>query len=154
MGAVASVLAIGILPLVASAAATISAVNPTGVAAGSADTTITVTGTGFVLGSVVRLNGTNLSTTYVSSTQLTATVPAGELSNVASPQLTVYNPDGSSSNGVAFTVSATVGSQNPGLPNTGLAPTSSVNVGALLAALLATAGAMGALYLGARIFSR
>jgi hypothetical protein len=42
-----------------------------------------VNGTGFISGSAVNWNGTALSTTFVSSSQLTATIPASDIANLA-----------------------------------------------------------------------
>jgi hypothetical protein len=50
-----------------------------------------VTGTGFVNGSVVKLNGNSLPTTFVSGTNLTATFPS--VSTPAVEIVTVLNPD-------------------------------------------------------------
>src|SRR5262249_22866512 len=75
------------------------------------DLTLTVNGSGFVLGSQVQWNGTNMATTYVSSSQLTALLPAELFApfnvygwNGSPPQITVFNPlpGGGTSNGVAF----------------------------------------------------
>jgi uncharacterized protein (DUF1800 family) len=54
--------------------------------------TITVTGSNFVNGAVVNLGSQSLSTTFVSSTQLTATGTAAA-SQVGNVQLTVTNPN-------------------------------------------------------------
>jgi hypothetical protein len=55
---------------------TITSLAPATAVAGSAGFTLTVNGTGFVSSSVVNFNGTALTTTFVSATQLTAAVPA------------------------------------------------------------------------------
>ncbi len=52
---------------------------------------LTVTGTGFVSGSVVQAAGTNQTTTFVSSTQLQATVPVG--TGVTTVAVDVVNPN-------------------------------------------------------------
>ena len=56
---------------------------------------LTVNGSNFVTGAVVRWNGVALSTVRVSSTQLTAAVPAANLALPApgSAAITVFNPD-------------------------------------------------------------
>ena len=59
--------------------------------AGAPPFSLTVTGTGFVNGSVVRLNGTALPTTYVSTTNLAATFPT--VASPGSELITVVNPD-------------------------------------------------------------
>jgi len=70
----------------------VSAISPNLVQASSADFTLTVTGTGFNGGSTVNLDTTPLPTTYVSATQLTATVSASEIANYGWAAITVSNP--------------------------------------------------------------
>src|SRR5207247_10350 len=55
---------------------TTTSISPTCIAAGSADFILTVNGTNFVSTSTVNWNGAPLATSFVSSTQLAATVPA------------------------------------------------------------------------------
>jgi uncharacterized protein (TIGR03437 family) len=52
---------------------------PNSATAGGAAFTLTVNGTNFVSGSIVRWNGSNRTTTFVSSTQLTAQIPASDI---------------------------------------------------------------------------
>jgi uncharacterized protein (DUF1800 family) len=52
---------------------------------------LTVTGTGFVSGSVIQAGGANQTTTFVSSTQLQATVPVG--TGVTTVAVDVVNPN-------------------------------------------------------------
>jgi hypothetical protein len=54
--------------------------------------TLTVNGTGFVSGSTVNWNGTALTTTLVSNSQLTATVPAANVAAAGTASVTVTNP--------------------------------------------------------------
>jgi hypothetical protein len=54
----------------------LTAVSPASVVAGSSQQTLTVAGTGFVPSSVVDWNGTPLTTSWVSGTELKATPPA------------------------------------------------------------------------------
>ncbi len=85
---------------------TISSHAPTSVIAGGPGFTLTVDGTGFLNpGSVVRLDGTNLPTTYVNSGQLTATVTASQIQASGNVVVTVFNsgPGGGSSNGRTLT---------------------------------------------------
>jgi hypothetical protein len=65
---------------------------PDAVAPGGPDFTLTVNGTGFVSGSVVQWNGTALATTFVSGSQLTATVPASDITVASTDSVTVVNP--------------------------------------------------------------
>jgi hypothetical protein len=54
----------------------ITSVSPSRVPAGSSALTMTITGSGFLNTSAVEVGGITEPTTYVSSTQLTVTVPA------------------------------------------------------------------------------
>jgi hypothetical protein len=69
---------------------------------GGGDTGVTVNGSGFVSTSQVRAEGSLLLTTFVSSTQLTATVPASALSAPGRVSFTVVSPSpgGGTSNAV------------------------------------------------------
>ncbi len=64
------------------------------------------TGSGFVASSLVQWNGTNLATTYVSGTVLTATVRSSDLSAVGPVPVTVVNtgPGGGVSRAQTFTI--------------------------------------------------
>jgi uncharacterized protein (TIGR03437 family) len=84
----------------------ITSLSPNSAIAGGAAFTLTVNGTGFVSGSLVQWNGSALATTFVSATQLTATVPASLILSAGSPGIAILNPDGSSSSVTTFAVSA------------------------------------------------
>src|SRR5271156_3116712 len=58
---------------------------------GSAAFTLTVYGTGFASGAVVNWNGTPLTTTFVTSSELTAAVPATNAAAAATALVTVSN---------------------------------------------------------------
>jgi hypothetical protein len=64
---------------------------------------------------VVRWNAANRTTTYVSSTQLTASIPASDYSTGGTAQVTVFNPTpgGGPSNAVAFNIPNFSLSKNP-----------------------------------------
>ena len=66
--------------------------SPSGAAPGGSSFTLTVPGTGFVAGAAARWKGGPLATTLVSSTKLTATVPAANISAPGTALLTVSNP--------------------------------------------------------------
>ena len=69
------------------------------------DTVITVNGINFASDSIVRWNGTDLGTVFVSASQLTATVPAANLAASALANITVFNPTANtSSRQLVFTV--------------------------------------------------
>ena len=70
----------------------IVSISPNLVQAGSAAFTLTVSGAGFNPNSTVNLGTTALTTSYVSPTQLTANVTAGEVANYGWEAVTVSNP--------------------------------------------------------------
>src|SRR5882757_10052653 len=97
---------------------TITSINPSSSLAGSPQFILTVNGTNFVATSSVRWNGTALTTTFVSSTQLTATVTAALVANAGTASVTVVNPapGGGTSNAQTFTINnpvPTITSLNP-----------------------------------------
>jgi hypothetical protein len=65
---------------------------PMTVAPGSSGFTLMVNGTGFVSGAIVNWNDAPLTTTFVSSSQLTATVPAANVAKPGTASVTVINP--------------------------------------------------------------
>lgn len=85
---------------------------PTSVAPGGSAFTLTVNGTGFVSGAVVNWNGTPLDTTFVSTSKLTAAVPATNIAVATTAAVTVADPTpgGGSSNPVFFPVSVAASS--------------------------------------------
>jgi hypothetical protein len=92
--------------LTVNASSTISAIQPASGNLGDPATTVTVTGIGFLANSVVQLNGSALTTTYVSSTELQAVVPASFFSAVQSGSITVNTPGDPLSSAVQFNVIA------------------------------------------------
>jgi polygalacturonase/sugar lactone lactonase YvrE len=91
---------------VSNPAPTLTMLSQTSATGGTASFTLTVTGTNFVTTSAVQWNGVALATTFVSSTQLTATVPASDISTGGTPKVTVFNPapGGGTSTGLTFTI--------------------------------------------------
>jgi peptidoglycan/xylan/chitin deacetylase (PgdA/CDA1 family) len=83
----------------------LSSISPNAVNAG-ADAGLTVTGAGFTSQSTVQLSGTSLVTTFGSSTQLTAVIPAAQLTSAGTLPVTVVTPSpgGGTSNAVDLTV--------------------------------------------------
>jgi 6-phosphogluconolactonase len=67
-----------------------------------------VLGQNFVADAVVRWNGNDRATTFYSSTQLTALIPAGDIAATGTASVTVFNPGpgGGSSNTSTFTITA------------------------------------------------
>src|SRR3970282_2230101 len=101
---------------------TITSLAPSSALAGDPAFTLTVNGTNFVSGSVVRWNGSDRTTTFLSSTQLTAAIPASDLATAGTAQVTVFNPapGGGTSNATPFTIN------NPVPTITSLAPSSAL----------------------------
>jgi hypothetical protein len=90
---------------------TLTSISPTSTAAGSATTTLTLIGTSFITSSTVNWNGSALTTTYGSSTSLTATVPTANLITAGTSSVTVVNPTpgGGTSGGQTFTITSAGG---------------------------------------------
>jgi hypothetical protein len=99
-------------------------VSPGSATAGSQGFTITANGSGFTTGALILWNGTALTTTLVSSIQLTAPVPASDLTTAGTVQIAVQIPGSAQSatqnvsntttteisNVVLFSIGATPGS--------------------------------------------
>ncbi len=83
----------------------LSAMAPASASAGSTAILLTVNGSGFLAGSTVQWNGGARQTTYVSFTQLTASIPASDLAAFGVAQVTVANPSGGSSSALNFNIS-------------------------------------------------
>jgi len=95
------------LPLsMPSLAPTITSANPNTANSGGANSTITLTGTNFLPASIVRFNGVDLPTTYVSGTRLQATIPASNIALAGRAVVFVFNPvaGGGNSNPVNLVV--------------------------------------------------
>jgi hypothetical protein len=75
--------------------------------AGDAEFILDVYGSEFNIQSIVRINGSNRVTTFVSATNLHATILASDISSGGTPTITVFNPapgGGTSLAGLTFTV--------------------------------------------------
>jgi hypothetical protein len=85
---------------------TLTKISPSSATHGGASFTLTATGTGFVVKSKIQWNGTNLTTTFVSSTSLTATISAADIKNAGTASVTVNNPTpgGGTSASKTFTI--------------------------------------------------
>ena len=88
---------------------------------------LTVNGTGFRPASVVRWEGQNRPTTFVSETQLTTQIPASDLTTAGNFDVNVYTPEpgGGSSSNARFLVTAT----NPAPALIAFSPAAAVNGG-------------------------
>jgi hypothetical protein len=84
----------------------IASLTPTSVVAQSQSFTLAVDGSNFLpgaLATVVKWNSTALTTTYVSSTEITAVVPSSLIGTAGTATITVITAGGTSS-GVSFTI--------------------------------------------------
>jgi M6 family metalloprotease-like protein len=94
----------------------ISSLSPASVTSGGADFTLTVNGANFVSscaciqqlepGAVVEWNGAALATTFVSATQLIATVPAALTASAGTVSVAVVNPGSVGSGASTFTIAS------------------------------------------------
>jgi len=95
-----------------------TAMTPSSTPAGGPSFGLTVHGSGFALGSIVHWNGTPLSTSFMNSSTLAATVPAALIASPGVATVTVQSPapGGGTSNGQTFTITnpvPAIGSLNP-----------------------------------------
>jgi CSLREA domain-containing protein len=84
----------------------ITTLNPTSIGADGGGFELIVNGSGFVNGSIVRWNGQNRTTVFVSPTQLRAQILASDRQTAGQFAVTVFNPapGGGISNAVSFNV--------------------------------------------------
>lgn len=84
----------------------ITSLSPSSTGAGGPNFTLTVNGSSFISSSTVEWNGSPLSSTFVSSSELQASVPASDVSAAGNAEVTVVNPapGGGTSNALAFSV--------------------------------------------------
>ena len=84
----------------------LSGISPDEASEGGEAFTLTVTGSGLIPTSKVRWNGADRPTTYVSSTKVTASIPASDIATSGTRTVTVFNPapGGGTSSGKTFTV--------------------------------------------------
>src|SRR5271163_2318653 len=86
----------------------ITTISPNSAVAGSVAFTLVINGTNFVAASMVKFGGSAPATTFVSSTQLTAAIPAASIASTGAPAVTVTNPapGGGTSNPANFTITS------------------------------------------------
>src|SRR5579863_7786782 len=99
-------------------APTISSIAPSFATAGSGDTQVKISGSGFITSSTAQWNGTAISSTLVSGTELMATVPAADLAGSSASSISVENPapGGGTSTAITFNVNS------PAAAITGISP--------------------------------
>ncbi|HTU43930.1 MAG TPA: IPT/TIG domain-containing protein [Bryobacteraceae bacterium] len=98
----------------------IASITPPSITAGGPSFTLTVDGSGFVSGAVVEWNNSALSTSFVNSGELTASVPSNLIANTGSAQITVRS-GGVTSNSKTITIVAgpALGSISPNTKSAG-----------------------------------
>lgn len=69
----------------------ITSVSPKDIPVGSGPVTIVVTGTGFTSSTIIQLSGVSVQTTFVSNTELRATIPSAQLQTGSILKLAVVN---------------------------------------------------------------
>jgi hypothetical protein len=86
------------------AAPDIASLQPDSANTGDPGFVLSVTGTGFIDGAVVRWDGSDRPTTFVSSSEVDATIDASDLAAGKTVEVTVRHPGGGISNALAFAV--------------------------------------------------
>jgi hypothetical protein len=84
----------------------VTSLAPSSAAAGGAGFTLTVNGRHFDSNAVVVWNGTALTTSFVSNTQLAASIPSSDISNAGPAEVFVYNPGSTSDTTTVGSISA------------------------------------------------
>jgi len=87
-------------------APSLTTLTPNSATAGSPAFTLTADGANFVSGATVLWNGAARTTTFVSATRVTASIPASDIAAAASVPVSVRNPDGQTSGTQTFTINS------------------------------------------------
>jgi hypothetical protein len=98
-----------------------TSLSPSSAEVGGAGFTLTVNGTNFVQASTVNWNGSGLASTFVSATELQATVPSSDITTVGSAIITVSNPTpggGTSTTSVSIPIESALPSLTSPAPST------------------------------------
>lgn len=114
-------------PPVGNLVPTVSAVSPANITAGASAASITVSGNNFVAGAAVNLDAIQLTTQFVSSTQLTASVPSSTQILAGTHVIKVTNPSpggGPSATSAQLTITPSLAAVTP----TGATVGSSVSI--------------------------
>ncbi len=119
--------------LVSNSQPVVGALVPSSANAGGAGLTLSVVGNNFTPISVVTFSGTSVPSTFVSATELQASIPASAIAVAGTPLVTVSSPGSPPSVAISFTVN------NPVPVETGLSPLS-VPVGTPAAVTLTVSG--------------
>jgi probable HAF family extracellular repeat protein len=139
---------------VADTTPTLTNLQPASTTIGGPGFALTVTGTAFVSTSVVRWNGSDLATTFVSPTELRAAVPAANIAQGGAVEVTVFSPQVGGGRStprpffvVAGSTTAAIGAGGVGtsLSPTGTATASASPFGAAGTTVTGTASGQGTL---------
>jgi uncharacterized repeat protein (TIGR01451 family) len=84
---------------------TIVKLSPVSASAGTTGLVLIVNGGNFLNNSIVQWNGVNRTTTFISNTQLNASITTADLTASGTANITVLNPGNMLSNAVAFIIS-------------------------------------------------
>jgi subtilisin family serine protease len=82
----------------------LTSLSPSSIAAGSAAFTLTANGSGFTSTSVVRWNGADRATTFVSASQLRASIAAADVATAGTASVTVFTAGSGTSAPLTFTI--------------------------------------------------
>jgi hypothetical protein len=104
----------------------LTAISPQSVTAGASSFTLVATGSDFTNASVVRVDGTPMTTTFISSTSLEALIPASVVAAAGSRQVLVRTPGPGGGDSAARTLTVTPPPPNPAPVLASIAPTSAV----------------------------
>jgi hypothetical protein len=118
-----------------------TSVSPSSVNAGSAAFNLTVNGTGFVPASVVRWNGAARTTTFVSATELRASIAAADVAAPGSASVTVFTP--APGGGTSAPLTFTIGSGQTAGPQLTVSATTVAPGGSVTVTLTNGAGGIG-----------
>ena len=119
------------LTVVAANTPSITSISPTSVTAGGPSFTLTITGTNFMSGAVVKVNGINHNSVFVSSTTMTATISSTDIAVAGQLPITVTDPGTgtTTSNAIPLFVTDANGPQISNIsPSSVLAGSSSFNL--------------------------
>lgn len=105
---------------------TLASLSPGNINAGGPAFNLAINGSNFVSASTVKWNGNPLATSYISSTQLSATIPQTAIANAGTAGVSVSSP--TPGGGSSGTLSFTIKQANP-VPAIISLPTNSVKVG-------------------------
>jgi len=102
----AATAAVTIMTAVNNPIPAITTISPDSAAAGDAAFTLTVNGSNFVTRSVVRWNGSDRPTAFISASQVSAQIQASDIAAAGIAAITIFNPapGGASSNSFAFSI--------------------------------------------------